>query len=138
MGRGDLRTLSTIYFFRHGQAGSRDDYDRLSATGRLQARLLGEFVGREGLTFDRLVVGGLKRQRETAQAVLEHLSGGGRTPAQLDEDPRWSEFNIDAVFAGIAPQIAAVDERFRAETEEIRRLVTGGDGHIHRRWTQSD
>ena len=25
--------MALIYFFRHGQAGTRDDYDRLSALG---------------------------------------------------------------------------------------------------------
>ncbi|HEY3441465.1 MAG TPA: histidine phosphatase family protein [Paludibaculum sp.] len=125
--------MSTVYFFRHGQAGSRDDYDRLSELGHEQATLLGAHVAREGWRFDRVLCGGLRRQQETAAAVIRQ--------ANLDApvlDTRWNEFDLDEVFAGIAPQMAADDPEFRAEFEEIERLVRSGDGAIHRQWRPAD
>lgn len=125
--------MSTVYFFRHGQAGSRDDYDRLSELGHEQATLLGAHVAREGWQFDRVLCGGLRRQQETAAAVVREA-----TLAAPVLDTRWNEFDLDEVFAGIAPQMAADDPEFRAEFEEIERLIQGGDGAIHRQWRPAD
>ena len=125
--------MSTVYFFRHGQAGSRDDYDRLSEVGREQATLLGAHVAREGWSFDRVICGGLRRQQETAAAVIGEAK---LTPPDLDT--RWNEFDLDDVFAGIAPQMAAEDTLFQTEYEEINELIRSGDGAIHRQWRPAD
>ena len=130
--------MSTIHFFRHGQAGLRDDYDRLSELGHEQAAQLAEYVASERYSFDQVIVGGLRRQRETAEPVLAALDAAGMKPQLVVEDPGWSEFDLDIVFDGIAPRLAEEDEQFRREYEEIRRLVSSGDGHIHRRWTPAD
>ncbi len=125
--------MSTVYFFRHGQAGSRDDYDRLSDLGHQQAALLGAHVAREGWQFDRILCGGLRRQQETAAAVVSQAALG-----RPNLDTRWNEFDLDEVFAGIAPQMADDDPQFRAEFEEIERLIRNGDGAIHRQWRPAD
>jgi len=130
--------VSTIYFIRHGQAGQRDDYDRLSDLGGQQARLLGEHLCQEGLRFDAAIVGGLRRQEETADIVLGALKAAGLEPPRIESDVRWNEFDLDEVYAGIAPRIAADDEEFRASYDEIKRLISAGDGHIHRNWTPAD
>ncbi|MBI4891418.1 MAG: histidine phosphatase family protein [Acidobacteria bacterium] len=130
--------MTTVHFIRHGQAGQRDDYDRLSDTGRLQAALLGEHLCREGVRFDLAVIGGLRRQRETAEIVLEKLAAAGLAPAEIRQDEQWNEFDLDAVFAGIVPQIAAEDDEFRLAMEEIERQIRAGDGRIHRVWTPTD
>ncbi|MBI5282028.1 MAG: histidine phosphatase family protein [Candidatus Solibacter usitatus] len=130
--------MSTIYFFRHGQAGQRDDYDRLSELGREQARLLGEHVAGVGERFDLALIGGLRRQAETAELALERMHAAGLGPPEARVDRRWSEFDLDAVYAEIAPPMAAEDEEFRLEYEEVRHLVRCGDGQIHRRWTPAD
>ena len=38
---GGIGSLSAVYLIRHGQAGPRNDYDRLSDLGQRQAELLG-------------------------------------------------------------------------------------------------
>ena len=123
--------MALIYFFRHGQAGTRDDYDRLSDLGREQAGLLGKWISREGLTFERALCGGLRRQRETAEIALGSL-------AQVEFDVRWSEFDLDSVYSEIAPQMAAEDAGFKAHWEELERTIASGDAGIHRRWTKPD
>ncbi len=130
--------MTTVHLIRHGQAGQRDDYDRLSETGRHQAALLGEHLVREGVRFDLAVIGGLRRQRETAEIVLEKLTAAGLAPGEIRHDPLWNEFDLDEVFAGIVPQISAEDDEFRVAMEAIERRMREGDLRIHRQWTETD
>lgn len=127
-----------IFLIRHGQAGTRDDYDRLSPLGEEQARRLARHFLREGIEFDRWIAGGLRRQQQTAAIVREVFAEAGRQVPELEIDPRWSEFDLDQVYAGIAPQIAARDEAFRRHYEEMLERIRSGDGAIHRRWTEAD
>jgi broad specificity phosphatase PhoE len=62
--------MSTLYLVRHGQASfGTDNYDQLSATGRRQVELLGQFFAESGEKIDRIYSGSLHRQRETADIV---------------------------------------------------------------------
>lgn len=122
--------MSLIYIFRHGQAGTRDDYDRLSELGRQQAVVLGEWIRKEHLQFDKVLCGGLRRQVETAELAL---SGGS-----YETDPRWAEFDLDAVYAEVAPQLAADDATFRAHWEELQSKLESGNAEIHRQWAPAD
>jgi broad specificity phosphatase PhoE len=80
-----------ITFVRHGQAqtGARDEasYDRLSELGAAQAGWLGEHFAATGRGFDRVLSGGLLRQRATAQAIA------GRLGLPVDEDRRLDEMD---------------------------------------------
>lgn len=75
---------------RHGQASfGTEDYDRLSARGKDQSQALGTYLMRAGTTPTRIVSGGMKRQRQTAQGLIE-AAGWDTTPVV---DPSWDEFN---------------------------------------------
>ena len=64
--------MSSLILVRHGQASAHAaDYDQLSAIGHEQARALGEYWADSGQRFDRVVVGPLRRQRQTARAVAD-------------------------------------------------------------------
>ncbi|MGH9838118.1 MAG: histidine phosphatase family protein [Blastocatellia bacterium] len=62
--------MSTIYLIRHGQAGTRENYDVLSTLGREQARLLGAHFAERKMGFDSIYAGGLNRQQETARMAV--------------------------------------------------------------------
>ncbi|MCS7044325.1 MAG: histidine phosphatase family protein [Bryobacteraceae bacterium] len=128
----------TVFLIRHGQAGTRDDYDRLSPLGEEQALCLARYLLREGISFDRWIAGGLRRQQQTAQIVHGAFRQAGQTPPEIEVDARWSEFDLDQVYAGIAPQIAAEDAAFRAHYEEMLARIRAGDGTVHRQWTPAD
>ena len=130
--------MNLLYLIRHGQAGTRDEYDRLSNLGRAQARALGDWLAREGVAFDAVWTGALRRQQETAAPVLGALAEAGLPQPQVQFDPRWNEFDLDAVYAGIAPRIAAEDPAFRRDFEALERTVAAGDAAIHRKWTPAD
>ena len=64
--------MSELILVRHGQASFlTDNYDRLSATGIEQSRLLGTYWARMKVSFDEVYTGQLERQRHTAQIIGE-------------------------------------------------------------------
>ncbi|WP_137936979.1 histidine phosphatase family protein [Chitinivorax sp. B] len=68
--------MGTIYLIRHGQASfGAADYDQLSPLGEQQSRLLGEWLQRCGQPPARVVIGPMKRHRQTAAACLSVLPG---------------------------------------------------------------
>jgi broad specificity phosphatase PhoE len=135
--------LSTLYLVRHGQAGTRDAYDSLSDLGKRQARLLGEHFVSQGIQFTSAYVGGLSRQRQTAEEVgAAYVHAGGVSFPTVNVDPGWDEFDLVRVYCEIAPQLASDDAEFRREYEEMReqvRVTSGAHGAgIHRKWLPCD
>jgi broad specificity phosphatase PhoE len=134
--------VNLLYLIRHGQAGTRDEYDRLSTLGQAQARALGVWLAREGVHFDAVWTGGLRRQQETAAYVLEAMAEACQAqPEPHPEpriDPRWNEFDLDDVYASVAPRMAAEDPGFRRHFQRLAEAVASGDAGIHRKWTPAD
>jgi broad specificity phosphatase PhoE len=134
--------LSFVYLVRHGQAGTRDDYDSLSALGREQARRLGEYFARDGLRFDRALSGTMRRQRATADEVrCAYLRAGVPFP-EVEARAEWNEFDLEGLYRHIAPRLCEDDAVFRAGYERMKDeiLASGGDpsATVHRRWTPYD
>jgi len=130
--------VNLLYLIRHGQAGTRNEYDRLSSLGQAQARALGAWLAREGVCFDEVWCGGLRRQQETAATVLETMAKAGLPQPEARTDQRWNEFDLDAVYASVAPRMAAEDPVFRSHFQALRQAIASGDAGIHRHWTPAD
>jgi broad specificity phosphatase PhoE len=130
--------VGVLYLVRHGQAGTREDYDSLSDLGRRQARLLGEHFAAQGIRFQAVYSGALARQRETAEQTISAM---GHAPA-IAADPDWDEFDLTGVYRELAPRLAAEDEEFRRGYEEMRRALDASrgahDAPVHRRWNDCD
>lgn len=124
--------MPTLTLIRHGQAGTRDDYDRLSETGAEQARWLGEWLRRREAAFDAVFSGSLARQRETARIAMN----GGGPEVRVNAD--WNEFDMDGVFASLVPMLAEADEGFRQRYGLIEAEVAQGGESIHREWKPAD
>jgi broad specificity phosphatase PhoE len=87
--------MSTLTVVRHGQARPFDpNPDQLSTLGEEQARLLGEYWMRLGITFDEAWSGSLKRQMQTAALAI---SG----EVQVSED--WNEYDASGIVRHFAP-----------------------------------
>ncbi len=129
--------MSVVYLIRHGQAGTRENYDSLSDLGREQARALGADLARQGIQFQRVIAGGLQRQQETAREALSALGG----PA-MEADPQWNEFDLANVYAEMAPQLSKADPEFKRQYDEMQLAIAASrDAHsapIHRRWNECD
>lgn len=126
--------MSSLYLFRHGQAGLRDHYDTLSELGREQTRLLGEHLATDELRFSACFTGKLDRQRQTAAQIR---AAHPELPQPI-EDEHWNEFDLTAVYSEIAPKLADDDPEFRAGYEQLTREASDAGSAVHRRWTQTD
>lgn len=113
---------------RHGQAGLRHDYDTLSSIGQKQAALLGDWFQAENLQFDHIFAGNRKRQVETAQ-----LAAG--SPELHDG---FTEFDLDVVYAGMAPILCREDAQFDAEYHQMLDQMKAHDAPVHRQWNRCD
>jgi broad specificity phosphatase PhoE len=130
--------LTVLYLVRHGQAGTRDDYDTLSELGRRQARRAGEYLAAQGVIFRAAYSGTLRRQIQTAEeAACAYRVRGLEFPG-IVADPGWNEFDLDTVYREMAPALAAADPQFRREYGEIRRQAADGAHAVHRLWSPCD
>ena len=76
-----------IYFIRHGQASfGQPAYDRLSPNGERQAELLGRHFNKNGLRFDAVYSGALRRQVQTATIAVDRMNGDGSQNIIIDAD----------------------------------------------------
>jgi broad specificity phosphatase PhoE len=132
--------LSNVYFIRHGQAGTREAYDSLSALGRRQARLLGGHLASQGVEFSAAYAGGLARQRQTAEGVARAYAEAGLAFPEVATKRGWDEFDFHGIYTELAPLLCADDEEFRREFEEVSGLVSAGgrEAEVHRQWRPSD
>ena len=93
--------MGTLYLVRHGQASfGADDYDQLSDLGRRQSVRLGQYLRErygEGLRFDAVLTGTLRRQIGTWQGIAE---GGGFSAPHVSW-PGLNEYDSHAVIAAI-------------------------------------
>lgn len=88
--------MGILLLVRHGQASfDADDYDVLSASGRLQSRVLGRWLAEREVRPDVVLHGRMRRQRDTAVEMAE-AAGWAVTP---EEDPGWDEFDHLGVVA---------------------------------------
>ncbi|HEX8116075.1 MAG TPA: histidine phosphatase family protein [Pyrinomonadaceae bacterium] len=134
--------MSNVYFIRHGQAGTRDEYDTLSELGRRQARMLGEYLAGQGVEFAAAYAGGLRRQQQTGAGVASAYAEAGLAFPEIKIDKGWDEFDFHHVYKEIAPLMCADDEEFRREHEEMLADASASaedpSADVHRRWRASD
>jgi broad specificity phosphatase PhoE len=140
--------LSDIYFIRHAQAGSRDNYDVLSELGREQARLLGEHFVAQGVELAAVYSGGMRRQRETAEIACGVLARAGLQAPDVITDERWNEFSLISVYRAIAKRMMKDAADFAKDIKEMQEAIardshtTGGavgrcDQAVIRAWMEN-
>ncbi len=76
-----------IYLIRHGQASfAQPAYDQLSPIGERQAELLGRHFKTNGVRFDAVYSGALRRHMQTATIALSQMDGDRSRPVTIDAD----------------------------------------------------
>jgi broad specificity phosphatase PhoE len=130
--------MGAIYLIRHGQASfGAGDYDKLSATGIEQARVLGAGLAGRVTDADLVLCGGMRRHRETAEGALDAM---GLT-VDREEDRGWDEYDHVAVLAAYKPrwanqtlmkaELAATLNPRKAFQQEFRQAVERWVGGAH-------
>lgn len=96
--------MAELFLVRHGQASfGADDYDRLSERGEQQSEWLGEHFALNGLRFDRVMTGTLKRHAQTLAAMRRAMPD---LPLDCTLHPGLDEYDFHAL-------ICAMGERHR-------------------------
>jgi broad specificity phosphatase PhoE len=106
--------MSRLFLVRHGQASFFDqDYDKLSSTGEVQSRLLGQYWARHNMSFNRVFSGPRARQRDTASIVTEAYRHAGLAFPETLVLPEFDEYRGDAVLEQGLPRLLESDTRIR-------------------------
>jgi broad specificity phosphatase PhoE len=130
--------MSTVYLFRHGQAGKRAHYDELSPLGVRQAEALGEYLVANGFRFEAVWAGSLQRQQQTAEAVQRAYRAAGVPLPGIVVDPTWNEFDIDGVFHDMIPRLTADDPAFRAAYQAQLAQMADPNSAVQHQWSDCD
>ena len=130
--------MSQLYLIRHGQAGPRHQYDALSELGYRQVSMLGEHLAAQRTEFRAAFTGSLKRQKYTAVAVANAYRDAAVPFPEIVEEPLWDEFDLGAVYRALAHPLSNDDPKFKAEYEEMMRLIESGDDAVHRNHNYCD
>ncbi|MFP6562465.1 histidine phosphatase family protein [Paraburkholderia sp. B3] len=100
--------MAELYLVRHGQASlGADNYDQLSTPGEQQCVWLGEHFARNGIRFDRIVSGTLRRHAQTLDAIRHALPG---LPAACDIHPGLDEYDFHALFRALGDEHRSLAE----------------------------
>jgi broad specificity phosphatase PhoE len=95
--------MSILTVVRHAQARPFEKIsDCLSETGEKQARALGEYWSRAGVTFDEVWSGSLQRHRQTAALAAR---GNPRIA------PEFNEYDAEGILRGYPPPSSFPDNR---------------------------
>ncbi|HET7071778.1 MAG TPA: histidine phosphatase family protein [Nocardioides sp.] len=129
--------MGVVLLVRHGQASfGAEDYDVLSETGIEQSRRLGRVLAEQGLAPAAVVHGAMRRQRDTASAIVD-AAGWPVTP---EVDQGWDEFDHLALMAhgrDGTEGLAALDKRtFQRLFDDATDRWSGGghDGDYAEPW----
>src|SRR5262249_2210250 len=110
--------MSHLFLVRHGQASFLEpDYDKLSAKGEAQSRLLGEYWAEQRMVFDRIYSGPRVRQRETARIVGEVFKQAGLSWPEVEVRKEFDEFQAETVMERAVPPLSESDRHVRALNE---------------------
>ena len=130
--------MSRLYLIRHGQAGPRHDYDRLSPLGEQQSQSLGRYLVSLNVEFAAAYVGRLARQRRTAEVVQAEYQNAGLSFPDLIEEPLWDEFDLGHVYQELAAPLGQDDPRFQQEFTAMMTAIENGDAEVHRNHNYCD
>lgn len=117
--------MGYLVLVRHGQARAFEpESDQLTELGEAQARTLGQYWLRQGVTFDQIYAGTLTRQRRTAELAGEVFKNAGAHWPELQTTPELNEYDSTGIINHLIPALADGDAEFRA-------LVAAFEQHRH-------
>jgi broad specificity phosphatase PhoE len=117
--------MSILFLVRHGQASFLErNYDKLSAKGEQQSRMLGEYWAGLKLSFDRVYSGPKVRQRETARLVGEVYQRAGLPWPEPVILPEFDEFQAEVVMERTLPRLIESDSDIQRMHQAFKNAQT--------------
>lgn len=108
----------SLIAIRHGQASyAAADYDQLSEAGYEQSRRLGRWLLQHAPVPERVVIGAMRRHRQTWEALREAYAAAGIELPAPEIDADLNEFDHRAVLDGYAREHTGAAALFRADPE---------------------
>ena len=117
--------MSILFLVRHGQASFLErNYDKLSAKGEQQSRMLGAYWAGLRLAFDRVYSGPKVRQRETARIVGEAYKSAGLPWPEPIVLAEFDEFQAEVVMERTLPQLIESDSDIQRMHQAFKNAQT--------------
>lgn len=117
--------MSQLVVVRHGQAAAfSEDSDRLTELGERQAAVLGEYWVEQGVEFDEVIVGTLRRHVQTEAQVAAAYQRAGKAWPKARSVPGWNEYNASAIMQ-LGAQVRELDAEF-AKLVDAFEAAAGG------------
>ncbi len=117
--------MGRFFLVRHAQASFLGrNYDKLSATGENQARLLGEYWARRNQVFDRVYSGPCARHTDTARIAGEAFGRAGVPWPELVPMQEFDEYQADAVIEQALPRLVETSSEIRDLHRAFRNCVS--------------
>jgi broad specificity phosphatase PhoE len=124
--------MGRLFLVRHAQASFQSqNYDRLSALGETQARLLGEYWAQRKVTFERVCTGPAQRHRQTAQFVTEAYRKAGNKFSSPVVAEEFDEFQGEAVLSQSLPQLLATNDRIRELHHVLQNSISEAEKRVN-------
>jgi broad specificity phosphatase PhoE len=90
--------MSQLIVVRHGQAAAfSEDSDRLTELGERQSATLGEYWAKQGVSFDEVIIGGLRRHAQTEAQVAAAYGRAGLPWPKARVVAGWNEYDASAI-----------------------------------------
>src|SRR5258708_2540026 len=120
--------MGRLFLVRHAQASFlQQNYDKLSALGETQGRLLGEYWAQRNVVFDRACMGPCVRQKDTAKLMSEEYRKAGRKFPEPLVLPEFDEYQGEAVLARALPRLLENSARIRELHSEFQTSASSGE-----------
>jgi broad specificity phosphatase PhoE len=120
--------MGILFIVRHAQASFlQQNYDKLSALGETQGRLLGEYWARRNVIFDRACTGPCVRQKVTAKLISDEYRRAGLEFPEPLVLPEFDEYQGEAVFALGLPRLLESGARIRELNTKFQAATSSGE-----------
>ncbi len=105
---------------RHGQASfGSASYDKLSQTGKRQAKITAEFLGNIDQTFTAIYLGEMKRQQETLQPIIDTFKNLEKKVPVSNVSDAFNEYDSSILFETLLPIVLKDDPSLEEYKDQI-------------------
>ena len=112
--------MSTIFFIRHAQGSfGKDNYDKLSGTGKKQAAILAEYFHSISMKFDEIYSGTMVRHKETVDEYITISKQKDIHIPEIKYDSRLNEYDAEKILSILLPVLLSEKPHFKEDFDKL-------------------